>query len=304
MRSLSRVHLNGLRAVEAAGRLGTLAKAAASLNVSPGAVSKHILNTERQLGRVIFLRTPKGLEPTDFGRSFLVELTDGFRTLSRAAALADSRSSSLLSVSVPPVFAAKWLVPRLSAFGRDNPDLQLYIEATTEFADLGGGNIDAAVRFGSGAWPNVCAEPLLGQMIFPVCSPELAPRLRELRDLSRVKIIREQNSMIDWLMWLEAVGAPDIKLDFGPTFSDAALCLDAAIANLGVALAWQTHAVDAISDGRLRVPFPIAARTGLSYWFVTSKKRLVSSKEAAFRCWLRREITRSIEDVDFTFRES
>jgi DNA-binding transcriptional LysR family regulator len=68
MRNLSRFHLTGLRAVEAAGRLGTLRAAAAELGVTIGAVSQQILKAEEQFGRSLFERLPKGLKPTPFGQ--------------------------------------------------------------------------------------------------------------------------------------------------------------------------------------------------------------------------------------------
>ena len=101
------------RAVEVAGRLGTLALAAEELGVSMGAVSQQILKTEQQLGRTLFTRTPKGLVPTPFGTQVLVYLERGFRELSRGVALAQEPKQNLLTVSVAPVFAAKWLVRRL-----------------------------------------------------------------------------------------------------------------------------------------------------------------------------------------------
>lgn len=75
------MHLNGLRAVEAAGRLGSLAAAADELGVTPGAVSQQIAKAEAQLGRVLFERTPRGLVPTDFGQRFLARIGNAFSTL-------------------------------------------------------------------------------------------------------------------------------------------------------------------------------------------------------------------------------
>ncbi|HEX7109411.1 MAG TPA: LysR family transcriptional regulator, partial [Aestuariivirga sp.] len=88
MEHLNQVHLNGLRAVEVAGRLGTLALAAEELGVSIGAVSQQILKTEQQLGRTLFTRTPKGLVPTPFGTQVLAYFERGFRELSHGVALA------------------------------------------------------------------------------------------------------------------------------------------------------------------------------------------------------------------------
>jgi DNA-binding transcriptional LysR family regulator len=71
MRNLSRIHLNGLRAVETAGRLGTLRAAADELGVTIGAVSQQILRAEEQIGWPLFERLPKGLRPTPFGQDIL-----------------------------------------------------------------------------------------------------------------------------------------------------------------------------------------------------------------------------------------
>jgi DNA-binding transcriptional LysR family regulator len=77
------------------------------------------------LGRTLFSRTPKGLIPTQFGAEVLSYLERGFRELSRGVALAQEPNHTLLTVSVAPVFAAKWLVPRLHSFQLAHPDLHV-----------------------------------------------------------------------------------------------------------------------------------------------------------------------------------
>jgi LysR family glycine cleavage system transcriptional activator len=299
MDPLARVHLNGLRAVEAAGRLGSLAKAAGFLNVSVGAVSQQILKTERQLGRTIFRRTPKGLEPTAFGAELLGHLSAGFRALSLGVAAAEPARDDCLTVSVAPVLAAKWLVPRLAAFTRERPDLSIRVDASVAFADLDGSDADVALRVGPGQWPNVRAEKLLEQRIFPVCSPSLAARLRHPEDLAGVPVIRDHFSVLRWATWLAPLGLDESLLPFGPVYSDASLCLDAAIAGQGVMLAWQTLAYDALTAGRVVAPFPRTVETGLAYWFVSSRSRPVRPVEAAFRGWLVREMASTMDGPNF-----
>ena len=46
MKNLNRVHLNGLRALEAVGRLGSLQAAAEELGVTVGAVSQQVIKAE------------------------------------------------------------------------------------------------------------------------------------------------------------------------------------------------------------------------------------------------------------------
>ena len=131
MERLNRYPLGGVRAVEAVGRLGGLAGAAAELGVTVGAVSQHIRKVEAQLGRAVFERTSKGLRPTAAGAPLLDGLTRGFREISRAIAAAEERPGSILTVSVAPVLAAKWLVPRLTRFYRAHPGVGLRIDASS-----------------------------------------------------------------------------------------------------------------------------------------------------------------------------
>jgi LysR family glycine cleavage system transcriptional activator len=297
MEHLNQVHLNGLRAVEVAGRLGTLAQAAEELGVSVGAVSQQILKTEQQLGRPVFARTPKGLIPTQFGAELLAYLSRGFRELSRGIALAQAPNQVLLTLSVAPVFAAKWLVPRLHRFQAKQPGLQVRIDAAIELVDLDHSDVDMAIRVGPGGWPDVRAELIHRQRVFPICAPHVAKQLKTPSDLAKVPIIQDKPSVIRdffqvrWNMWLALHGMDEGMLaTVGPSFSDSALCLDAAIAGQGVMLGWHTLAADALADGRLVKPFAEEADTGLGYYLVTSPARGNDKKLAAFKTWIRQEI--------------
>ena len=291
MEELSHLHLNGLRAVEAAGRLGSLTAAARELGVSLGAVSQQVLKAEAQLGQTVFIRSPKGLRPTAFGREVLVHLSEGFRHLAAAASLGRAAAVNTLTVSVPPVLAAKWLVPRLSGFTALAPDLKLRIDASTELADLDHSDVDVAVRIGKGGWPGVKTAHLMDQVVFPVCSPALAKTLTRPEDLSGIPVLRDQGAMFTWDAWLVPEGLGGLALTEGSVYSDASLCLQAAIAGQGVLLAWPTLADYAIADGQLVAPFPGRHKTGLAYWLVTSAQRRPAGKLKVFEAWLRAEFS-------------
>lgn len=290
MRNLSRFHLTGLRAVEAAGRLGTLRAAAEELGVTIGAVSQQILKAEEQLGRPLFERLPKGLKPTPFGQDVLKYLSAGFAEISAGLALAERRRDDVLTVSVAPVFASKWLVWRLKRFHERYPDIRIRIDADVALVDPDMSDVDVCIRVGWGNWPLVKAEKLIDQLIFPVCSPSLAEALRKPADLATVPIIREPTPMFGWNAWLGPNGLDESILGDGPVFSDASLCLDAAVAGQGVFLGWETLAGDAISFGRLTAPFPDRYATGIAYWFVTSRTLPPTRAVKAFHGWLKAEL--------------
>ncbi len=290
MENLNRHHLAGLRAVEATGRLGSLAKAAEELGVTSGAVSQHIRKVEAQLGRSVFERTSRGLRPTLAGARLLDSLTRGFQEIARGVVSAEARSSAVLTVTVALVLAAKWLVPRLGRFYVGHPGVRLRIDASIHIVDFDASDIDVGVRVGAGPWPNTRAEKLADLTLFPVCSLSLAEQIRNLDDLRDVPIIRDHGSSARWPDWLAAQGRADLRLGAGPIFSDASLCLEAAIAGQGVAMAWPTLAVDALKSGRIHAPFPTPVPTGQSYWLVSSAARGPSANIRAFGRWLREEM--------------
>lgn len=290
MALLNRVHLNGLRAVETVARLGSLAAAAAELNVSVSAVSQQIKRTEKQLGQALFERTSGGLVPTEFGNVFTARLSAGFRELAQAVALAGEASECTLVVSVAPAFASKWLLPRLSRHFARYPNVLLRIDASGRIADLDHSDIDIGIRMGDGKWPDVRAELLLAQEMFPVCAPSIAAKLKSIQDLAQTCAITDERSMISWDSWFEAAGVKPVTFLKGARFTDPMLCLESAIAGHGVMLAWQLLTADALADGRLVAPFGVRAESGLGYWLVTSETKSESRKVRDFKVWIREEI--------------
>lgn len=290
MKALNLVHLNGLRAAEAAGRLGSLPAAAAELGVTVGAVSQHVLKLERQLGRTLFERSSRGVSPTASAAAILAQFTRGMAELDAAVSRSFRNEADTLTLSVAPVFAAKWLVPRLAGFGCLHPGIRIRLEATTTLVDPERDDVDLAIRVGAGDWPRVKAHLLLPQEVYPVASPAVAGQLHTPQDLRRTPVIRDALSVIPWSLWLDAFGIDEGSLQAGSSFTDAALCLDAAISGQGVMLAWDTLAQDALAAGRLVAPFQHRASTGLGYWLVSSRSRRPTIAMQRFAGWIRDEL--------------
>ena len=284
------VGLNGLRAVEAVARLGGLSAAAEELGVTVGAVSQLVLKCEAQLGRAVFERTSRGIIPTAFGRALLPQLTTGFQTIDAAIGLARRQAEAVLVISVAPVFASKWLVPRLASWSRRHPEVTVRLDASVAMVDINASDVDLAIRVGDGKWPGVKAEFLLAQEIFPVASPALAARLRTPRDLYDAPILPDANTSLSWAMWLAPLGLDAGRLHEGNSFTDASLALDAAIAGQGVLLAWPTLAADALRSGALVAPFKERVMTGIAYWLVTSATRREPKTVRDFKAWIKEEM--------------
>ena len=280
MKNLNRVHLNGLRALETVGRLGSLQAAAEELGVTVGAVSQQVIKAEEQLGRSIFDRTARGLQQTAFGTP---------------VATTQRRDDAILTISVAPIFASRWLIHRIDRFAAAHPDISLRIEATTTLVDLARSDVDLGIRVGPGTWPDVTAEFLLPQVMFPVCAPALADKIRTPQDLARQPAVVDGNDAFTWERWLKAAGLSIAPPKARHVFSDASLCLDAALAGQGVLLAWPVLASWALKEGRLVAPFPIRVETGMGDYFVTAPGMAEPRKVSLFKRWLRAAIA---EDED------
>lgn len=304
MRNLTTVHINGLRALEAVGRLGSLQAAADELGVSIGAVSQQIIKAEAQLGHAMFERTGRGLVPTDLGTTVLARLSEGFQKLSEAVTLARRRDNNCLTISVAPVFASRWLVRRFDSFAREHPEIILRIDATMRLIDPATSDIDLGIRVGDGRWSDVQSELILEQEVFPVCAPELAEGLRSPADILSLPAVIDSRAMFTWDVWLEAAGLGGMRVQERHAFNEASLCLDAVIAGQGVMLAWQTLTSDVIAEGRLVAPTGIRARTGFGHYFVSAKGVRESRKVGVFKAWLKRELAKSMEDLDRRLAEN
>jgi DNA-binding transcriptional LysR family regulator len=283
------VPLNALRAIEIVARTGALKPAADELGVTIGAVSQHIRRAEARLGVALFDRTSQGLRPTAALEAVRGQLTGGFTMLLDATQAMQRSDDHVLTVTMGSVFAARWLIPRLPAFSAAHPEVEFRLLATAKTVDLARTDVDCAIRFGDGKWPDVTVTSLECRAFRPVASPSLAAQLKRPEDLAHVPVIEDTATMLSWARWFEAAGVPMPKFS-GPRHSDPSLAFNAAIAGQGVLLAVDRMSEDAVQAGQLVRPFDISTETLFDYWFITSTLRRTPRKVTVFRDWVMHEM--------------
>jgi len=281
--------LNALHAIEIVARTGALKPAADELGVTIGAVSQHIRRAEARLGLELFERTSQGLRPTASLDAARPLLAGGFSSLADAMLTLQRPGDSVLTLTLGSVFASRWLIRRLPHFIAAHPEIELRMVATGKLIDLARSDIDCAIRYGEGQWPDVRAEPLGCRDFSPVASPDLARRLMRPSDLTDVPVIEDQATMLSWPRWFEAASVAPPVLS-GPRYSDPALAYEAAIAGQGVLMAVDRMSESAVREGQLVRPFAVSAQSPYDYYFVTSTLRRVPRKVAQFRDWLMSEL--------------
>lgn len=251
--------INGLRAFDAAARLGSFERAADELALTASAVSKRVATVEDLLGGPLFARSAKALTLTASGREYLEQVRAALTLL---AAMPQHRRQAQglqkLRVSAPPTFARQILVPELASFSAAFPDVELEVVLSVPYLDGQAGGADIEVRHGDAA--ALGGRVLLHDRVLPMAAPRLLSRLPPLRtpaDLARAPLLR--TPIEPWSPWFRAAGLAWAEPDSGPKLVDLGLTLEAAACGLGVALARPSLARQWLGGGSLRPLFDISA---------------------------------------------
>ena len=289
--------LNALRAFESAARHLNFSRAADELSVTPGAVSQQIQNLEDYVGAPLFKRTPRGLLLTDSAQTALPALREAFDRLAEAASLLTAAvDGRRLTLTAPPSFAAKWLVPRLGNFEISHPQVDVWLSADMDLVDFAASDVDLAIRYGAGPYLGLETIRLLSETVIPVMSPELAAAnpLHAPGDLANHVLLHDgspdaDESCPDWSMWLAARGVKAFDANRGPRFNQSSLVIEAAVGGRGVALAKRTLAQDDLDAGRLVAPMADSTSVDFAYFVVHPKAKGRMPQVKAFVGWLREE---------------
>lgn len=281
--------LNALRSFESAARHQSFTRAAEELFVTQGAVSHQVKALEAELGLKLFNRERQRLVITAAGRDYLAVVQDAFDRIALGTdQLLQRQRSGVITISVSPDFAAKWLVNRLGRFALAYPDIELKLSATMHHVDFAREEVDLAIRHGTGQWPGLDAVNLGQEELFPVCSPGLIGSrngIREPDDVLQFPLLH-LNDRRDWSRWLAAACGTGEGLLHGPIFNHASLLIDAAIDGQGVALIRTALAATDLIQGRLVRPFRAALPLKNTYWIVCPKATRSLPKIMATREWL------------------
>ncbi len=299
MRSIA--HLNALRAFEASARHQSFSLAAQELNVTPAAVGQLVRTLEDWLGSPLFVRSTSGrarLVTTEVAEQALPDIRAGLERLAEGLErLRSGSAGGVLTVTVSPAFAAKWLLPRIERFQAAWPETDLRLDTSLKPVDFVAQRIDVGVRYGRGQWPGLAAEKLMDEEVYPVCAPALlaTATLQAPGDLRGQVLIHDlsvdtSTGFASWQAWLRHAGVQGVPTDRGLRINNSAAVLQAAIDGQGVALARSVMAHDDLAAGRLVRLFPqVRLESALAYYVVYRPECIAQPKVAAFRDWLLRE---------------
>lgn len=255
---------------------------------------------EAALGVKLFDRLPRGLALTEEGRAYCMPVRQAFDLIDQATEAIRPRKT-VLSISVTPSFATKWLVPRLGEFSEANPDLDVRILASEGLANFQSDGVDIAVRHGRPPFgPGLEADLLLPLEVSAVCSPALVSGERPLvsvLDLEGHVLLQDTHGL--WPIFLQrAAKGATINIARTIKFSQTSLAIDAAIAGQGVALADDALVDEDIEAGRLCRPFDVSIKGDMGFYLVAARQSRHPETVERMRAWLLAQACPDAGDAD------
>lgn len=279
---------NSLRAFEAVARLSSVRAAATELCLTPAAISKQLKMLEEHLECPLFHRKNQRIALTSAGKKYLRQIKPALEQLHNASLLLQkSRKTAKLKIRSYATFAVYWLIPRLSSFYELHPDIDVEIITTSTWKDIEQDEVDAAIRLGEGKWDELNTYKLIPNVLTPVCSPEVARKLKTPNDLKKVTLLHALARPDDWKLWLDAFGPKSIDPYGGSHYENSIFAYQAAIQGHGVAIAQKGILQLDPTKSDLVFPFTQQLNKGdNTYYLVTLKNKKDSIEFSIFRDWL------------------
>ncbi|MDR7093264.1 LysR substrate-binding domain-containing protein [Hydrogenophaga laconesensis] len=300
-----------LRAFEAVARHLNFRAAAEELSLTQSAVSRQIQALEDEVGTALFLRHTRAVELTSAGSQLLRASSMALERIDAAVRqIRQSAGRKAVAITTWASFASMWLIPRLEAFQRDHPDIDIRIDATDAAVDLATSDVDLALRYAVPQAMPASAHRLFGEQLTPVASPWLLKThpIQSIDDLSRCALIEAGDAhrtrhleWLTWQRWLDTFGTPapvsgkrggrHAPAKLSPQrwmyFNYANQIVQAALTGQGVALARLPLVAESLASGALVEPLPhTRLDSPLVYWLLVAPRSAQRPEVKAFCDWL------------------
>jgi LysR family glycine cleavage system transcriptional activator len=214
-----------------------------------------------------------------------------------------------VSVSTFASFASLWLMPRLAAFQKANPDFDIRLSASDHLTPLDDPELDTVLRYCEPAVAPPVAERLFGEVITPVASRHLleqarsgaAPPLAQPADVARHTLLEEDDPrpstsyQLSWRRWLDEHGLGGTQPQRWLYLNFTHQQVQGALAGQGIALARLALVHDLLEGGELVELFDGRCHIPETYNYYLIEMPLAQQRPELTRFvdWVRAEAART-----------
>lgn len=245
-------------------RHGNLSAAARELGVTPPAVSTRLANLERRLGVRLLNRTTRRVSVTHEGEIYLAgggRILADLEALERSVASTRAEPKGLLRLNATFGFGRAHIVPAVSDFVRQYPEVEVQMQLTDRPINLLDERFDVGVRFGEMPDARLTARKLATNRRLLCASPRYLQTHGEPRtpgDLARHRCILVRENDVAYGTWHLRAGqrSETVKVRGALSSNDGQSALEWALSGHGIVMRseWETAAY--LRDGRLRHVLP------------------------------------------------
>lgn len=255
--------LGALVAFDAAYRLHSFSRAADEIARSQASVSRQIRELENSIGLSLFERQRHNVLPTPAGDVFAGAVRLSLQELASTTERlrAEAKGHSKLTIFSDFSIATFLITPLLDQFQQRHPELKIRLVSTYEPIEDYAEDFDIGFQASRMAESRFHIEPIADDVVFPVCSPELAAKLPpkpSALDLANQPLLHLEDIGRDWPDWQQMLAKYRLKQPHpieGLTFNSYQICLEAAENGHGIALGWRRSVQTKLDDGKLvRLP--------------------------------------------------
>jgi LysR family glycine cleavage system transcriptional activator len=284
--------LNALRIFEVAARTGSYAEAGVELGLTHGAVSRQIAVLEDWLGQTLFTKEGRRMVATPMARIFAAEVGLSFnRIIAAADSCGRPGARRILRVSAPTSFAMRWLIPRLSRYHADHPQVEVVVTTISSVHEEFRGGIDVAIRRGVArdhVPPQHRAIAVLDDVDTLIMSPALFTQRPILKpaDIEGHTLLASETRAGDWANWLDAAGLQHLVATPRQTFDHFFVTRQAVEDGLGIGIGPLPMLEIDIASGRLITPLADIRVPRTGYVAIIPRQDDAGSLAAGFVDWL------------------
>ena len=284
--------ISELRSFVAAAQHGSFTRAANELNLSQAAVSRQIRDLEADLGIRLFERIRQRVVLTEAGKLYFLHIKKPLEELAAAAQKVTACcDGSVLNLAVLPTMAARWLMPRLPSFQKQNPRIMIHLTTPQSAPEFRVEPFDVAIYHDSPGWPGTVAHHVMDVELVAVCSPRLNAKcaINSPADFAKFPILHltaRPNR------WAECMAEAGVVLDAplpGHSYQNSTMIAEAAVAGLGIALVARFLVEEELKDKKLEIVGNNFPQTVLSYYLIMPEARASSNVVQTFTRWLMSE---------------
>ena len=278
-----------LASFEAVARRGSVTTAAHELNLTQGAVSRHVQKLEQQIGVQLFERDKQRLHLTGSGKSYAEEVRQGISQITNAGVkLHTNPNGGALNLAVLPAFGTHWLAPRLADFIGQCPGVTVNLSTRTRPFDFSNENFHAAIHFGLNDWPDVNSLCLMEEEVVAIAAPLIVKpsAANDMDEILKMPLLHLQTRPAAWNRWF-AQQDLDVKNITGIQFDQFATMIQAVVSGLGAAIVPKYLVENELKQGRLVGLGGSATSVIGSYFLVWPERSAHHPPVMAFQKWMK-----------------